>query len=134
MAGHIVIHGTVRSGSGKASKAMQGAKFEERSRVAGMDLVPGTLNIAVDDLDAALAALGEPDRLSEIESKHGPLWWWPVWIMLGRDGDGHMLEAAAWVVRHELSTAPYLEMVSRFHFRRVGLEDGFPVQLRERTP
>lgn len=122
-----MIAGTVRSGRGKASQAMQGDKLIERQHVANAVLVPGTLNVAVDDLQGALVALGEPARLSETDSRHGALRWWPVWVHL-RSGRN----VSAWVVRHAWGTAPYLEVVSHVHFRRIGVADGDALDLSRR--
>lgn len=121
-----MIHGRVRSGQGGASKAMVGDRLRERSEVAGVELVPGTLNVHVDDLEGAVEALGEPWALSDQDNeKLGPLRWWPVWLSVegGFDGATRPL-AAAWVVRHEKTGTRYLEIVSDTNFRAAGLQDG----------
>lgn len=121
------IVGTVCSGQGGASKAMQGERLRDRSEVAGMKLVPGTLNVQVDDIGDALAFMGEPATVTETSSKVGPLRWWPVSVSV----EG-VTEAEAWVVRHERTGTRYLEIVSGVNFRAAGAPDGSMVVIEPR--
>lgn len=127
-----MIQGTVRSGQGGASKAMQGEKLRERSEVAGVELVPGTLNVQVRDLAAAVESLGEPHAYSDQGNERlGPLQWWPVEVRVRLDGSDH--RALGWIVRHERTSTRYLEVVSSVHFRdELGVWDGAAVWLEPR--
>jgi CTP-dependent riboflavin kinase len=120
-----MIRGIVCKGTGQASRAFTEKRMAELQRLFGIRPVPGTLNVRVADLPAAVALLGEPAALTEHETRIGPLRWWPGSLSSER----LHRPANVLLVRGEKSKAPYLEVVSQHHFRRLGLTDGSVVTL-----
>lgn len=121
-----VIDGTVRSGTGRASKAFTEARTVEVAAIFGVQPYPGTLNLAT-DLASAMEVLGEPDAWTEHETPIGPLRWWRATLhaanqLRGKAFTGH--SHAVLVVRGEQSKAPYLEIVAPVRLRRYGVKDG----------
>lgn len=120
-----VIRGTVSAGAGHVA-TLPAEKLEARQKVTGLELVPGTLNVRVDDLSGALVALGEPLQQMVGPLRLGDLRMWPV------DVEVAGIPAPAYVVRHERTRTSYLELVSDVHFRSHGAVDGSPVTIRPR--
>lgn len=115
-----MIEGTVCSGMGKASLAfIRNNRGPEIERALGIHPYPGTLNLRVPDLSSAVLTLGEPEYLSEHESRIGPLRWWRVNLHLPNQSDPR----PGLVVRGLKSSAPYLELVSSERLRQY-LKDG----------
>lgn len=123
-----MIVGHVVPGSGGASRAMVGDKLQDRAAIAGVPLVPGTLNVRVPYLDTTLQVLGPPVHESETDSRVGPLRWWPITLRV--DGT----EYDAFVVRHTRTRTRYLEIVADVRFRDLGVVDGTTVELARRAP
>lgn len=119
-----MISGTAKSGAGMASTAITGERLENRRQVLGLDFVPGTLNVRVPDLAAALRYLGEPDVLTEEPwSTTGTLQAWRVTMTaLGRS-------VPAYVTRGVNSRAGALETMAAVYWRGLGLDDGGAVTL-----
>lgn len=117
-----MIRGLVCTGIGRVHKLPE-AVLQDRRAVTGMDLVPGTLNVRVDDLDAAIRALGAPTASLPGPERLGPLRFWPVTVMV------EYLTVPGFVVRHVHSVAPYLELVSDVQFREQGIRDGASVTI-----
>lgn len=113
--------GRIRSGCGGVSTHLTAHPdaLAERSKAAGVDLYPGTLNLRVDDVEAAVAALGEPGFLTDTDNtKLGPLRWWPVVLTRG------LRREDAFVVRHEHTGTGYIEVMAERCFRDLGWLDG----------
>jgi CTP-dependent riboflavin kinase len=115
--------GRVTSGRGQVHEIMVGARLAQRAAIAGGSLVPGTLNIAVTDLEAVLAALPAPWTTSEHDSKLGALRWWRATVTWNGGS------AAGWLVRHERTRTTYLEILSAVNFRECGVLDGDPMEI-----
>lgn len=124
-----VIHGVVVSGQGGASRAMVGEKLADRSEIAGVPLVPGTLNVLPLRGDGmAVCMLGAPVHESEADSPIGALRWWPVTLRIAAAGIDH----PAWIVRHERTGTRYLEVVADLGFRDAGVQDGMAAEIERR--
>jgi CTP-dependent riboflavin kinase len=124
-----VIHGVVVSGKGGASRAMVGEKLADRSEIAGVPLVPGTLNVLPPQGDGmAVSVLGTPAHESETGSPIGTLRWWPVTLRIVAAGVDH----PAWVVRHERTGTRHLEIVADVRFRDAGVHDGMATEVERR--
>ena len=123
-----MIQGTIRSGCGRASQAFQPARMAELQQRFGWTPYPGTLNVAVMALDAAVLSLGEPVFRSEHNTPIGPLQWWPVLIRTERTGTVNGL-----LVRGARTGTRYLELVSRLSFRAAGCQNGDLVSI-QRAP
>ena len=123
-----MIQGTVCKGMGRAQKAFTPERIREVERLFGVRPYPGTLNVRVPSLAAAVASLGSPEALTEHETRIGPLRWWRAQLLLAGPNVLDVL-----VVRGEKSNAPYLEIVSPKRLRSV-LCDGDSVRLIPRAP
>jgi hypothetical protein len=124
-----VIHGVVISGQGGASRAMVGEKLRDRSEIAGVPLVPGTLNVLPLRGDGmAVSMLGAPVHESEADSPIGALRWWPVTLRV----PAASVERPAWIVRHVRTGTRYLEVVADVRFRDAGVVDGMAAEIEGR--
>lgn len=134
------ILGVVCSGAGHVHTLPQEV-LEGRRRAMGMNLVPGTLNLATPDWpnpgDAPYMAFCDYDGALPGPEHLGELRYWSVrvWIdapearealleSLTERSPG-LVTVPAKLVRHIHSRAPYLEIVSDVHFRTLwDFEDG----------
>lgn len=133
---NAAITGRVRTGSGRASMLHTPERLAARSAAAGLDLVPGTLNVELLDggVQHALQALAfggaHPVRIYEPWCRIGPgLDVYPVWLRV----DGLLDDIPAVVTRSENSrSAQALEVMAVVRIRDLGVVDGTPVELRSR--
>jgi hypothetical protein len=115
------FQGHIAAGCGSAAAYLTSRPdaLAARSAAAGVDLFPGTLNLRVDDVDAAVAALGAPDFLTDRDNKRlGPLQWWAVALGCGTEW------AAGFVVRHGRTRTRYVEAMASGRLRDMGWQDG----------
>ena len=119
------IEGKVRSGCGGAGKISEEA-YTTRCLAAGQLLQRGTLNIAVPELKAILAELGEPHFVCDGNNPDlGDFRWWRIRL------ESPVLDESmpAFITRSVRSRASYLEIMSTAHFKALGLADGDEVSL-----
>jgi CTP-dependent riboflavin kinase len=122
-----MIRGTVSRGSGQARKAFRPERLSELKRLFGLQPYPGTLNVRVPSIEAAIESLGEPAAYTEHRTPIGPLRWWPASLAI----PGQCFSVL--IVRGQRSKAPYLEIVAATRLRG-WLSDGDPVTLTPREP
>jgi len=121
-----MITGVIISGSGMASKIPSDV-FAARHEASKVDLRRGTLNVLVDNLDAAIGSLGGCHFKTDIKNvKNGALRWWKVLI---HNDKSHNQVVKAFVVRHETTATKYLEIMSYFNFRDNGFKNGDKVSI-----
>ncbi len=106
------------------------AVFQERSRAASADLIPGTLNVALpccptwQSLESEVVPqLGRFDFETDKEAPThlGPLRWWEIDLENDKIGNTQDIQKAkTFIVRHHGSTAAYLEVMSEYHFKEQG--------------
>lgn len=119
-----VIIGTVQAGCGRAAPAFRPARMRELVRLFGWLPYPGTLNVHIADLRAAVAALGEPDALTEHDTPIGPLRWWRAEIGVGD------FACPGLVVRGARTKTRHLEIVAPVRLRDAGAVDGVAVRVK----
>jgi len=126
-----MITGEITSGSGLASKIPEEV-FVARRKASKVDLLRGTLNVKVPDLEAAIASLGACHSKTDTDNtKNGALRWWNVLIL---NDKLHNQVVKAFVVRHEITKTKYLEIMSHFNFRDNGFKDGDKVSIELKNP
>jgi CTP-dependent riboflavin kinase len=129
--GGAMITGEIKSGVGLASK-IKPEVFTARREASKVDLLRGTLNVRVDDLEAAIASLGGCHFKTDTDNtKNGALRWWNVLI---HNDKLHNQMVKAFVVRHEITITKYLEIMSHFNFRDNGFKDGEKVSIELKGP
>lgn len=117
-----MIEGTVRSGCGRASKAFLNPSLDRMAQihaVTGWWPYPGTLNVSVDDLTAAIQSLGPPEAAIDPTNRLGPLRMWYV----GLRATASSSSLPVVIVRHDRSRTQYLEIVASSRLRTF-LKDG----------
>ena len=122
----LMIKGIVSDkGSAQASR-IPGNVHQARCEITDEQLVRGTLNISVANLNQLIDRLGEPRHLTDKEAERGPLRWWHARIIFdrfpGRQFDG-------FIVRLVKSRTPYVEFVSQTYFRDEGVCNGDSLML-----
>lgn len=125
----MTVHGAVAPGTGRASRLHIPERLAVRSDAAGVGLVPGTLNVRVDDVASALAEFGGPRRTTEPWCRIGPgLNVYPATI---RSTSGSV---PAVITRSENSrSSRTLEVMAGVSLRAtLDLRDGDPVILEPR--
>lgn len=126
-----MIIGEITFGSGLASKIPEKI-FAARREASKVDLLRGTLNIKVDDLEAVITSLGVCHFKTDTDNtKNGALQWWNVLI---HNDKLHNQVVKAFVVRHEITVTKYLEIMSHFNFRNNGFKDGDKVSIEIKSP
>ena len=124
-----MIEGKVISGSDKLSRIPNNL-FQARCKAADAELVKGSLNVQVDDLNLALDYLGTPDfTTAQTDTPGNDLRWWRV--ELTTEPKQAIPSGKTFVIRHT-HTGPgnYLDVLSEVHFRtEAGLDDGAIVRL-----
>ena len=115
------LQAKVAPGSGHASQITNLA-YQTRCIAAGRQLVRGTLNAHVQDLQGVIRSLGEPHfHCDGNNDALGPIRWWQIMVHNQRLG----ISQKAFITRHENSNAPFLEIMSDTHFRDdLGIVDG----------
>ena len=117
----MYLQAKVVPGSGRASQITNLA-YRTRCEAAGKQLVRGTLNAHVQDLQGVIRSLPEPHfNCDGNNDLLGPIRWWQIMVHNKRLG----ISQEAFITRHENSRAQFLEIMSDTHFRDdLGIVDG----------
>lgn len=121
-----MIEGILESGAGCASKVSNKIQAE-RCEAAGMPLKRGTINVRVQNLQAALEKLGAPVTETQQDAELGPLRWWSVYIIWSKR------RFNGFVVRHQHTRTNYLELMSDTDFKEQGADKGDFVEIVPRS-
>jgi 2-polyprenyl-3-methyl-5-hydroxy-6-metoxy-1,4-benzoquinol methylase len=95
--------------------------LERRRAACGLQLAPGNLRVDVENIDLTLRLLGAPALETEQGARLGALRWWRATILVGG------VRADGFIVRHEQTSVPFLELVSTAPFTNI--RAGTPVSV-----
>jgi CTP-dependent riboflavin kinase len=123
------IAGRISSGCGQAH-LQTNTSHDWRLKDFGAPVERGTLNVAPVDLAEAVAlfSIATPTRSQDAPTdRKGHLFLWSVLLHHSRENGSPV---PCFLIRHERNALDYLELMGRYHFRKVhGFKDGDAVEI-----